>query len=417
MSRDPGDVFVEPDGSLTVNSSAAVAKLQSKPGEYSLLPSPPDLILLRRTASLQSSSRVLLAGEITERGTILEILQFITQANWTGEFLVVDGEVHRSILFDTGTVILATSNAPPERLGEILYKHGKLSRAQFDEALRLMGPTRRFGDIVVTKGWIKPNDLFAMLQRQVEEIFYNTLSTARGTFLFARGIDAAAIPVRVNLSAGGLMMEGVQRIDEWAYFRAKIPDAHVVLVPVAGRDAGEIPHGARLLAELDGVRTLEDVARITTLGEFETTKAAFALLQAGVVHARRAATARDGLVAHADGFNEVLRDVHATVDRAGVGNEARDTLSMFLQGGGAFDALFENAGPLADGSFDSDKIVANVGALQTDDPARVVLQAMHDYVAFALFAAGSVLKREEHQSLARRVQEQLTKLRAGQKSS
>jgi hypothetical protein len=42
----------------------------------------------------------------------------------------------------------------------------------------------------------------------------------------------------------------------------------------------------------------------------------------------------------------------------------------------------------------------------------VVQQALHDYVAFALFAAGSVLKREDHQSLARRVQDQLTQLRS-----
>ena len=44
---------------------------------------------------------------------------------------------------------------------------------------------------LVQKGWIKPNDLYAMLQKQVEEIFYNTLAMSKGTFLFARGIDAA----------------------------------------------------------------------------------------------------------------------------------------------------------------------------------------------------------------------------------
>jgi hypothetical protein len=361
---------------------------------------------------MHSGSRVLLSGEIVERNTLLEILQFITQANWTGELLVVDADVRRSILFDAGSVILATSNAPAERLGEVLYKHGAISREQFEEALRLMGPARRLGDIVVQKGWIKPNDLYAMLQKQVEEIFYNTLAMTAGTFLFARGIDAAAVPVRVNLPASGLLMEGVQRIDEWAYFREKIPDSSIVPTAVPGKDAGGDSHAARVLEAIDGKRTLEEISRVTGLGEFAATKALFALFQRGAAQVKKPPTARDTLLTQVEGFNQVLREVHRTVDEAGVGAEARATLSMFLQGGGAFDVLFANAGPLDDGSFSPHALVGNLDRLHTDDPSRVVQQALHDYVAFALFAAGSVLRREDHQALARRVQDQLTVLRA-----
>lgn len=415
MVREEGDVYVDPDGTITVSGSRALMRLQNRQGEYTLVPSPPDLIILRRVSSTHPGSRVMLAGEIVERGTMLEILQFITQANWTGEFLAVDDDVQRSILFDSGTVILATSTAAAERLGEVLYKHGALTREQFEEALRLMGPGRRLGDIVVQKGWIKPNDLYAMLQKQVEEIFFNTLAMSRGTFLFARGIDAASIPVRVNLPAGGLLMEGVQRIDEWAYFREKIPDSSVVPVAIPGTDAGGDAMAARVLAAIDGKRTLEEIARVTGLGEFQATKALFALIQRGAAQIKKAPTAREDLLGQVEGFNQVLREIHRTVDAAGVGVEARATLSMFLQGGGAFDALFANAGPLDDGTFIPEILVNNLERLHTDDPSRVIHQALHDYVAFALFAAGSVLRREDHQALARRVQDQLTMLRTASK--
>ncbi len=415
MAREQGDVFVDPDGTLTTRGPDVEARLKSRNGEYALLPSPPELIILRRVSSMVAGSRVLLAGEIVERGTILEILQFIATAAWTGEFLVVDADLRRSILFDSGAVILATSNVPSERLGEVLYKHGAITRAQFDEALKLMGPARRLGDIVVQKGWIKPNDLYAMLQKQVEEIFYNALSMAKGTFLFARGIDVAEIPVRVNLAAPGLLMEGVQRIDEWAYFREKIPDASMIPVQVAGKEAGNDRICQKVFAAIDGKRTVEDLARVTGLGEFDATKAVFTLLQMGAAHVRKPPTAKDTLIAHVEGFNEVLRDVHRAVDASGVGDEARATLSMFLQGGGAFDVLFADAGPLDDGSFDSKVLIANLDRLHTDDPTRVIQQALHDYVAFALFAAGSVLRREDHQSLARRVQDRLTGLRGAVK--
>lgn len=411
MAREEGDVTVDPDGTIIVHTSSAMARLQSRHGEYTLLPSPPDVIILRKQTSMQAGSRVLLAGEIVERGTLLEILQFVASANWTGELLVIDGDIRRSILFEGPSVILATSSAQSERLGEVLYKHGAITRAQFEEALRLMGPARRLGDIVVQKGWLKPNDLYAMLQKQVEEIFYNTLTMSKGTFLFARGIDAAAVPVRVNLPTSALLMEGVQRIDEWAYFREKIPDSSVVPIAVAGKDAGGDRAATRVLEAIDGQRTLEEIARVTGLGEFEATKALFALLQRGAAQVRRPPTARDTLVAQVEGFNAVLRDIHIAVDEAGVGEEARTTLSMFLQGGGAFDVLFADAGPLDDGTFRTAALVGNLERLHTDDPARVVQQALHDYVAFALFAAGSVLRREDHQQLARRVQEQLAILR------
>jgi hypothetical protein len=77
--------------------------------------------------------------------------------------------------------------------------------------------------------------------------------------------------------------------------------------------------------------------------------------------------------------------------------------------------LFADAGPLDDGSFDPRVLVGNLDRLHTDDPVKVIQQALHDYVAFALFAAGSVLRREEHQSLARRVQDRLTVLRGAVK--
>jgi hypothetical protein len=409
--REQGDVIVDPDGTITARGEKALTRLQSHSGEYTILPSPPDLILMRRVTAMETESRVLLAGEIVERGTLLEFIQFIASANWTGEFLVVDSDVRRSILFDSGSVILATSNVAAERLGEVLYKHGALTRNQVDEALTLMSSSRRLGDIVVQKGWIKANDLYAMLQKQVEEVFYNTLSMPKGTFLFARGIDAAAIPVRVNLPAAGLLMEGVQRIDEWAYFRERIPDSTMVPVAVPGRDAGNDKSAAIVLGAMDGRRTLEEIARVTGLGEFESTKALFALLQRGAAQVKKAPTGKESLIAQTEGFNVVLRDVHATVDASGVGEEARATLSMFLQGGGAFDTLFADAGPLPDGSFDAKVLVQNLDEMSADDPQRVIQQALHDYVAFALFAAGSVLRREDHQSLARRVQEKLTVLR------
>lgn len=410
MAVEDADFVVGEDGSVALGRSEVASVLKAKAGVYQLLPSPPDMVLLRKMQA-NSATRVVLSGTIVDRSTLLEIVQFIASSGWVGELVVVDGDVRRAMLLEGGMVVLATSNSPHERLGEVLYRHGAITRAQFDEAMSLLSATRRLGDIVVQKGWIKPNDLYTMLQNQVREIVFNALASQSGMFFFARGIDAASVPVRVTLSCNALLMEAVQRIDEWAYFRERIPDHTVVASPVAGKTGDGDPSAEKVLAALDGRRTLSEVARITGLGEFEATKALFVLLQSGAAQLKKAASPRALLQEQLEGFNTVLLDIHHTVDAAGVGDDARMTLSMFLQGGGAFDVLFANAGPKQDGTFDTATLIANLQRLHTDDPSRVVQQALHDYVAFALFAAGSVLRREDHQVLARRVQEQLGTIR------
>jgi hypothetical protein len=409
VAVEDADVVVGEDGLITVARAESASGLRARAGLFSIVPSPPDLIVLKKLGV--SNSRVVLSGTITERSTLLEIVQFIATTGWVGELIVIEGETRRSIWFESGMVILAISNSPHERLGEVLYRHGALSRAQFEQAMALLGPTRRIGDVVVQQGWIKPNDLFAMLQKQVREIVFNALAAAGGMYFFARGIDVASAPVRVMLSCSGLLMEAVQRIDEWAYFREKIPDATVVAEAVVGKNADGDASAEKVLAALDGRKNLDEISRVTGLGEFEATKALFALLQSGAARVKKATSPRAQLEEQLDGFNQVLLDIHRTVDSAGVGDGARATLAMFLQGGGAFDVLFANAGPRDDGSFDRAALVGNLQRMHTDDPARVVQQALHDYVAFALFAAGSVLRREDHQVLAKRVQDQLAAIR------
>jgi hypothetical protein len=403
------DVVIGVDGSIRLARPDVAASLRARAGAYQLAPSPPDLLTLRRLGGV--SSRITLSGLVSERGTLLAILQFLAGLDTSGELIVLDGECRRALMLDRGTLILATSSAPGERLGEVLFRHGAISRAQFDEAMALLSPARRLGDIVVQKGWIKPNDLYGMLQTQVREIAFNALAVERGQFHFAHGIDASNFPVRVNISTGSLLMEAVQRIDEWAYFRERIPSDQVVPSAVPGRHADGDPQAERILAEIDGTRTLAEIARDAGLGEFDATKALFVLLQSGAARLGSPAPPRAVLEARIGGFNAVLLDIHRAVDEAGVGEQARETLAMFLQGGGAFDVLFANAGPAADGAFDAEILLNNLQRIQTDDPDRAATQALHEYVAFALFAAGSVLRRDEHQRLTQHVQRQLSALR------
>ena len=140
------------------------------------------------------------------------------------------------------------------------------------------------------------------MRRQVEEIFFALLLTREGEFYFER--DGREPPgANLSLPTQSLLLEGCRRMDELSYFRAKLKSSRVVLQrrPGVTLPPDLTPSQLEVLNLVDGLRTLGELARLSHLGEFECTHAAFGLLQASLVEvlegaqrsrarARRAAT-------------------------------------------------------------------------------------------------------------------------------
>src|SRR5262249_22622362 len=125
---------------------------------------------------------VRLAGEVTAPGALCDVVGLIAQAGWPGELLVVDGEKTRSVFFEGGNVVAAQSNAPGERIGEILYRFGALTTEQVIEVSERVTPQRRFGETAVDLGFITRERLFELMGKRAEEIVYATLLVADGMF-------------------------------------------------------------------------------------------------------------------------------------------------------------------------------------------------------------------------------------------
>ena len=78
-----------------------------------------------------------------------------------------------------------------------------------------------------------------------------------------------------------LLLDGLRRMDEMERFRARIPGSDA-RPRRTGKDLASVEPGAREIVDLsDGKCTLGEIAARTALGEFETTKAVFKLLDSG----------------------------------------------------------------------------------------------------------------------------------------
>src|SRR6267143_1532021 len=146
------------------------------------------------------------------------------------------------------------------------------------------GKTILSGDL----GAINLADIFSLL-----EIVYSLFHWRSGFFEFVEGEADAKEKITLSMSTTKVIMEGIHRLDEWAKMRTIFPDDAVVLEPVLGPeevgarpDLG--PEDRKLLALIDGSRTLAEISGLARQGEFECYSILFNLVSTGVLRVRGA---------------------------------------------------------------------------------------------------------------------------------
>jgi hypothetical protein len=398
---------VDQTGTVHPVGRAASQQLRARAGEWRLLPSPRDLLMIRGT---NGGASLKLAGEITVPGALCDVVALVAQSNWKGELIVISDGATRTVFFDGGSVIGATTSVPEERIGEMLYQFGVITRDQLESIIQASTASgKRIGESAIELGFVTAEEMYPMMAKQVEAVFYSSLRVSEGAFYFFDRFDEKAVGRRHNLNAGALLMEGARRMDEMAFFREKIPNEGIVPVPTSS--GKKVPDELQtVFAQCDGKRSISDIGRRIGELEFEVTKAVFQLLNAGLVQVK--APRPEGAEAIVDAFNPPLQLIHQVCDKAGKGGELREGLARFATGGGIYDPLFMSAGPQPDGTFRPERVANNIAALAGDDPDAWITQLMMDYVGFGLFHAESLLTREDHAKVTETVTEMLKPLQA-----
>jgi hypothetical protein len=235
--------------------------------------------------------RRLAAGEVVLAGDLAQVppsdlLNFLHQGRQSGVLYSRSEGVERALVLDDGNVSWGVSSSPAERFGEILARYGMLDREELARALQAQagaGGTARIGEILVERGAFAREDLPRALRVQVVEIFLALLVARRGEFLLFAGFDRAMLPVSAGIDTEALLLDGLRRMDEMERFRARIPgaDARPRRTGKALDGGGEAQGAGEIVALSDGMCTLGEIASRTALGEYETTKSIFQLLDSG----------------------------------------------------------------------------------------------------------------------------------------
>jgi hypothetical protein len=400
-------IDIGPDG-LVRPSDEARDRLRRRWGAFELALDVPGVVVLRG----ESHARLQMAGEILNRMSVMEIINIVATSNWRGDLHIVSPEATRVLFFDQGALKGARSDAPVDRLGEVLFRSGLLDRDQLGTLVTETGE-KRLGELAVDRGYVNAAQLYQALQRQAEETFFNSLLMAEGFYAFlVDDEDEDPASTTVHLSVQALLMEGVQRIDEMALFRERVPSSAFCPKPLPDAPSPKKLDDAsmRVLALCDGDLSIEDLGRRTGLGEFGVTKAVYQLLQQKLLTlqaARRVDPAR--VIALVNRFNEVLQDVFLAVATYGGLDQTRATLDAWIQGSGYGPYFGDGVDDF--GAIEGEFVAKALEGVDMEHPLEALHQALHELAAFALFSATTALPREQELALARDVNARLKAIR------
>jgi hypothetical protein len=421
------------EGIIVVPPREAEALAMAPGSEVELVSARGAFGLLRRTGPAQAY----FAGSLAAL-SVAEVVQVVFTSLKSGVLLLaLGGEAERaaradtpdrlrrrSVYFREGQVVFASSTDPAERLGPVLVRSGLVSRDDLDRASRLVRSGRPLGQVLVDQGILDSGRLYEGLSLQVKEVLLGAFLESEGEFAFLEGPHDESNAVKLRERTRDLLLEGMRRMDEVERLAQQLGGRGAVLGRAGDPDRAPTASEAALLAAVDGRRTLAEASSASGLGLYEGVRAAAALVAAGALSAPAAAepAAHEQEVfsvsmspARADDapaaerpfetYRRIFRRVYEVV-RA-VQPEARQRLnSWFERLGPKQRAVFEGARLGADGDVDVSRILANVsasGAYQGAAARARALEALEDFLAFALFEAKNCLPRADAETLLREV--------------
>lgn len=219
-----------------------------------------------------------------------DILQLLATGSKTGILECKTQTRQKEVAFREGNIIFASSvNSTEDLLGSMLLRRGKISKTDLERAITLHKQTgRQLGTTLIDMNLFSKEEIGECLKLQIEEIVYNLFSWREGNFIFHEESTPKNAPFLIEMSTMNVIMEGTRRIDEWMEIQKVLPPDDVVLKmngnPKTNSDELRMAVDEfRLLALINGERTLPDLLSLSPMGEFVTSRAVYRLIVQGLI--------------------------------------------------------------------------------------------------------------------------------------
>lgn len=221
-----------------------------------------------------------------------DILLGLQRGQKTGVLNIKSGPVHKSVYISQGDTIFSSSNQDSDRLGDVLLKEGRITRAQFDQSVEAMRKTgERQGAVLVKLGHLKPSLLMHAVTYYVENIILSLFCMEKGSFEFMEGpLDTSEV-ITLKLSAANLIYRGIMKTQNPAFISSMCPPPDSVLDFSADpldlfQDLQLLEAEKLILSHIDGNSTLSDVISATKIPPDDALRGIYSLLSVRLIQVR-----------------------------------------------------------------------------------------------------------------------------------
>jgi hypothetical protein len=394
------EIKVEKGGKLTLPPGI----VKSFEGQSLRLSTCSDHHLLLETSS--GDDKVQMTG-LLGAGGIVDLLSFFNMFRKSGLLQFVLSGGNKTLFFQNGEIVYATSTFPEEEIGEILYSLGKFDRETLQGARQFANGELPLGKILVEQKVIDAKDLWAATKNQVETIVYNLFAFQEGSYVFVDTQLGDDQVVSLSMNTQNLIMEGLRRVDERAVYMQKVKslDAIPVATDKVPNDLDSVSQ--KMVAMIQaGVGSVKELLRRSGSGEFDAIRLLSQLVERGVVNMEEAPTVKvEGVLGEVINiFNGVLVAMHKVVSAKNP--QFRDEVSCFLRDlPQPFSYVFRQTTLKEDGSVDGGRVLANLAGLEEGDKLRLLSDSLSELIYMECIAARRELGATDSADLIKRVQE------------
>jgi curved DNA-binding protein CbpA len=157
----------------------------------------------------------------------------------SGELRLKGDNFEKNLYFNEGNLCFAKTNVLHERLGEILFKIGKIDQTQFWDIHKLLtGQKDKIGNIMVKNNLISQKDLYFGLIYQLRVIALSTFSLTGGEWEFSSAIPDIPEDSKFKIELPAIFFEGVQRFRSLPLFKNNFFNRSLQLKPITNEIKG-----------------------------------------------------------------------------------------------------------------------------------------------------------------------------------
>jgi hypothetical protein len=240
-----------------------------------------------------------LSGTLKDFG-IADILQLIGHQTKTGRLTLKTGAHEVEVFFVEGNVVFASEKSRDSKdlLGSLLMRAELIGKDKLEEALATQQRTlKRLGDILIESGAVTKSRFAQMMRLQTTETLYKLFAWKNGSYEFSQEDVDPSKSTFDPIRAESVLLEGFRRMDEWPALKKKIPWSAGTFERLKELEVGDLPATGEILKDSEGdeghpsarhklvyklamaVKTVQQIADASRLGEFEALKALQQLIE------------------------------------------------------------------------------------------------------------------------------------------